>query len=94
MKNDCDIYINDKLVGTIVRSKWSSYSNARGAGGAPEFYPSSLNNKYDRDGGEVGVFTIEGDEPVELHLKFVARHNGGTAFTPNHWCIRPTANCY
>ena len=94
MKNDCDIYINDKLVGTIVRSKWSSYSNDRGGGGAPEFYPSSLNNKYDRDGGEVGVFTIEGDEPVELHLKFVARHNGGTAFTPNHWCIRPTANCY
>lgn len=94
MKNDCDIYVNDKLVGTIARSKWGSYSNDRGGGGAPEFYPASLNNKYDRDGGEVGVFTIEGDEPVELHLKFVSRHNGGTAFTPNHWCIRPTANCY
>lgn len=94
MKNDCSIYVNDKLVGTIVRSKWSSYSHDRGGGGAPEFYPSSLNNKYDRDGGEVGVFTIEGNEPVELRLKFVATHNGGTAFTPEHWCIRPTANCY
>lgn len=94
MKNDCDIYINGKLLGTIVRSKWSSYSHDRGGGGAPEFYPSSLNNKYDRDGGEVGTFTIEGDEPVELHVKFVATHNGGTSFNPEHWCIRPTANCY
>lgn len=94
MKNDCDIYVNNKLVGTVARAKWSSFSHDRGGGGGPEFYPSNLDQKYDMDGSKVGTFTIEGDEPVEIHLKFVAVHNGGSAFTPEHWCIRPTANCY
>ncbi len=93
MKNDCKIYINDKYITEINRASWKNYSHDRSGGGQPENYNLS-NTKYDRDGAQVATFTIEGDEPVELHIRFEAKINGGSGFTPEHWCIRPTANNY
>ena len=93
MKNDCKIYVNDKYITEIKRASWKNYSHDRSGGGQPENYNLS-DTRYDRDGGQVATFTIEGDEPVELHIRFEAKINGGSAFTPEHWCIRPTANNY
>lgn len=64
----------------------------RGGGGYNEIYNTVSN--YDRDGKEIGIVTIEGDEPVELNVKIEFTQGETSNLSPFHWCFRPTENCY
>ena len=55
---------------------------------------------YDTDGGplinEVTIPDVNGDGsavPIVIRIE-AANWNAQTSFTLNHWCLRPTANCY
>lgn len=102
-----DVSFNDAYVGTITYSQLTTttFHYDRGGQGYPEGYSTSLatNSKksnYDRDGGKVGDVTITGTEaiPVKITLKFNTGKSGTTScYGPvifNHWCLKPTINCY
>ncbi len=94
MKSKLDISINGELLRSLAVSEISSYSRDRFGGGGPEFYNMS-DTKYDRDGGQIGIFTITGEQAVPVRLTFRAYdHDGSTTSYMHHWCIRPTINCY
>ncbi len=95
-----EISFNGKFIRTISTSELTAttYHYDRGGQGYPEGYDinkatDSKKGNYDRDGGRVGVVTIDGTEPVEIEIKF---HGVGVKKQSifHHWCLRPTANCY
>lgn len=94
LKSELDISFNGEMVRTITALQYSGFSRDRGAGGYPEFFPSSLSSTYDRDGGQVAVITVTGTEPVPVNIKIRAYRHTNTVTAPIHWAIRPTANNY
>lgn len=101
------VSFNDVYVGAITYSQLTTttFHYDRGGQGYPEGYSTSLatNSKktnYDRDGGKVGVVKITGTEavPVKISFTFKTGFAGSTScYGPlifNHWCLKPTTNCY
>lgn len=90
-----DVSFNDELVRTLSVLDYQGYSRDRSGGGGPEFYPSNLDNKYDRDGGLVDTIRVTGTElvPIKLTLRGYD-HTTSTTLAPMHWTIRPTTNNY
>jgi uncharacterized surface protein with fasciclin (FAS1) repeats len=101
------VSFNDVYVGAVTYSQLTTttFHYDRGGQGYPEGYSTTLatnskKNNYDRDGGKVGVVKITGTEavPVKISLSFKTGYAGTTAcYGPmifNHWCLRPTTNCY
>ncbi len=99
--HDTEISFNGKVIRTVTVTEHTSttYHYDRGGQGYPEGYDpkngsSSKSDKYDRDGGKIGVVTIEGTEavPVEITIHGINVTNNRTIL--HHWCLRPTKNCY
>ena len=99
--HDITIHFNGELVRTITTTEFTSttFHYDRGGQGYPENYDTNKatdkkKGNYDRDGGKVGVVTIEGDEPVEVTISFSGETTNGRAINLHHWCLKPTKNCY
>jgi hypothetical protein len=96
-----EISFNGEYVGTVTAADLATttYHYDRGGQGYPEGYDvskatDSKKSNYDRDGGKIGVVTINGDDalPISITFRGTAVKNGTTCF--HHWCLRPTSNCY
>lgn len=99
MGHDVEVSFNGEYVGTVTASQLTKtdFHYDRGGQGYPEGYDvnKATNKKktnYDRDGGKVGVITIEGTEPVNVVIKFHGINASKCCF--HHWCLKPTKNCY
>ena len=97
-----DFYINGKYQGgRQTPTEWTNLGQGSqhrldtDAGEYPEGYSSSIHNRYDRDGRQLGdIVVIEGDEPVEIRLRMVITELGTGWLSLYHWCFKPTVNCY
>lgn len=99
-----DIYFNDELVAEDFDPNAAHYD--RYGVGYPEGYVwrdwYSTTNKaanYDRDGVDVAVVTIPGDELQPIKIKMVSYDMTLGSGSRNrmiiyHWCLRPTLNNY
>ena len=99
MGHDVEVSFNGEYVGTVTASQLTKtdFHYDRGGQGYPEGYDvnkatDKKKTNYDRDGGKVGVITIEGTEPVNVVIKFHGIHASKCCF--HHWCLKPTKNCY
>lgn len=99
MGHDVEVSFNGEYVGTVTASQLtkSDFHYDRGGQGYPEGYDvnkatDKKKTNYDRDGGKVGVITIEGTEPVNVVIKFHGINASKCCF--HHWCLKPTKNCY
>ncbi len=99
MGHDVQVSFNGEYVGTVTASQLTKtdFHYDRGGQGYPEGYDvkkatHKKKNNYDRDGGKVGVITIEGTEPVNVVIKFHGVNASKCCF--HHWCLKPTKNCY
>lgn len=99
MGHDVEISFNGEYVGTVTASQLTKtdFHYDRGGQGYPEGYDvnkatDKKKTNYDRDGGKVGVITIEGTQPVNVVLKFHGINASKCCF--HHWCLKPTKNCY
>ena len=99
MGHDVEISFNGEYVGTVTASQLTKtdFHYDRGGQGYPEGYDvnkatDKKKTNYDRDGGKVGVITIEGTEPVNVVIKFHGINASKCCF--HHWCLKPTKNCY
>jgi len=99
MGHDVEISFNGEYVGTVTASQLTKtdFHYDRGGQGYPEGYDvnkatDKKKTSYDRDGGKVGVITIEGTQPVNVVLKFHGINASKCCF--HHWCLKPTKNCY
>ena len=99
MGQDVEISFNGEYVGTVTASQLTKtdFHYDRGGQGYPEGYDvnkatDKKKTSYDRDGGKVGVITIEGTQPVNVVLKFHGINASKCCF--HHWCLKPTKNCY
>ncbi|MCC8174348.1 MAG: hypothetical protein LIO65_08290 [Odoribacter sp.] len=102
------IYFNGELVATNVDPGSCHYD--RSGTGYPEGYVpaewTSYDSKaanYDRDGMEIAVVVIEGDElqPIKIKVESTDMTSLGTSVSASvgyinlyHWCLRPTSNNY
>ena len=96
MKAAMDVYFNGRKIQSITPADVQKYSRDRSGGGYPEGYNLSTTT-YDRDGRELCVMTVEGDEPVPVVFRFYTHEYSSTTqycIAPEHFTIRPTANCY
>src|SRR5690606_13308440 len=95
MGSALDVSFNGELVRSLTRLEYEGYSRDRQAGGYPEFFPPSLSGTYDRDGREVDTIRVTGTEPVPIRIQLhTYKYETGERLAPQHWAIRPTANCY
>ena len=85
-------YLNDMKIRDMTDTEMYDINWDRGGGGYNEIYNTVSN--YDRDGKEIGVVTIEGDQPVELNVRIEFTKGVNRNLSPFHWCFRPTENCY
>lgn len=85
-------YLNDMKIREMTDAELYAISWDRGGGGYSEIYNTVSN--YDRDGAEIGVVTIEGDQPVELNVRIEFTAGVNKNLSIFHWCFRPTENCY
>lgn len=99
MGHDVEVSFNGEYVGTVTASQLTKtdFHYDRGGQGYPEGYDvnkatDKKKENYDRDGGKVGVITIEGTEPVNVVIKFHGINASKCCF--HHWCLKPTKNCY
>ena len=99
MGHDVEVSFNGEYVGTVTASQLTKtdFHYDRGGRGYPEGYDvnkatDKKKTNYDRDGGKVGVITIEGTEPVNVVIKFHGINASKCCF--HHWCLKPTKNCY
>ena len=99
MGHDVEVSFNGEYVGTVTASQLTKtdFHYDRGGQGYPEGYDvnkatDKKKTNYDRDGGKVGVITIEGTEPVNVVIKFHGINASKCCF--HHWCLKPTKNCY
>lgn len=99
MGHDVEVSFNGEYVGTVTASQLTKtdFHYDRGGQGYPEGYDvnkatAKKKTSYDRDGGKVGVITIEGTEPVNVVIKFHGINASKCCF--HHWCLKPTKNCY
>lgn len=99
MGHDVEVSFNGEYVGTVTASQLTktNFHYDRGGQGYPEGYDvnkatDKKKTNYDRDGGKVGVITIEGTEPVNVVIKFHGINASKCCF--HHWCLKPTKNCY
>lgn len=99
MGHDVEVSFNGEYVGTVTASQLTKtdFHYDRGGQGYPEGYDvnkatDKKKRNYDRDGGKVGVITIEGTEPVNVVIKFHGINASKCCF--HHWCLKPTKNCY
>lgn len=99
MEHDVEVSFNGEYVGTVTASQLTKtdFHYDRGGQGYPEGYDvnkatDKKKTNYDRDGGKVGVITIEGTEPVNVVIKFHGINASKCCF--HHWCLKPTKNCY
>lgn len=99
MGHDVEVSFKGEYVGTVTASQLTKtdFHYDRGGQGYPEGYDvnkatDKKKTNYDRDGGKVGVITIEGTEPVNVVIKFHGINASKCCF--HHWCLRPTKNCY
>lgn len=99
MRHDVEVSFNGEYVGTVTASQLTKtdFHYDRGGQGYPEGYDvnkatDKKKTNYDRDGGKVGVITIEGTEPVNVVIKFHGINASKCCF--HHWCLKPTKNCY
>lgn len=99
MGHDVEVSFNGEYVGTVTASQLTKtdFHYDRGGQGYPEGYDvnkatDKKKKNYDRDGGKVGVITIEGTEPVNVVIKFHGINASKCCF--HHWCLKPTKNCY
>lgn len=99
MGHDVEVSFNGEYVGTVTASQLTKtdFHYDRGGQGYPEGYDvnkatDKKKEHYDRDGGKVGVITIEGTEPVNVVIKFHGINASKCCF--HHWCLKPTKNCY
>lgn len=99
MGHDVEVSFNGEYVGTVTASQLAKtdFHYDRGGQGYPEGYDvnkatDKKKTNYDRDGGKVGVITIEGTEPVNVVIKFHGINASKCCF--HHWCLKPTKNCY
>lgn len=99
MGHDVEVSFNGEYVGTVTASQLTKtdFHYDRGGQGYPEGYDVNKathkkKTNYDRDGGKVGVITIEGTEPVNVVIKFHGINASKCCF--HHWCLKPTKNCY
>lgn len=99
MGHDVEVSFNGEYVGTVTASQLTKtdFHYDRGGQGYPEGYDvnkatDKKKTSYDRDGGKVGVITIEGTEPVNVVIKFHGINASKCCF--HHWCLKPTKNCY
>ncbi len=99
MGHDVEVSFNGEYVGTVIASQLTKtdFHYDRGGQGYPEGYDvnkatDKKKTNYDRDGGKVGVITIEGTEPVNVVIKFHGINASKCCF--HHWCLKPTKNCY
>ena len=99
MGHDVEVSFNGEYVGTVTASQLTKtdFHYDRGGQGYPEGYDvnkatGKKKTNYDRDGGKVGVITIEGTEPVNVVIKFHGINASKCCF--HHWCLKPTKNCY
>jgi hypothetical protein len=99
--HNVEISFNGEAIREISTSEFTSttYHYDRGGQGYPEGYDTSKatdskKGNYDRDGGRIGVVTIEGTEavPVQITIHGINVTNNRTIL--HHWCLRPTKNCY
>lgn len=92
MSLDLSVYFNGEFVRKIGKNNLGDYEGDRWGGGAPEFFDLK-NSKYDRDGQELGKVVVPDGEPAEIKLRFYAPKMGNF-IRLEHWCVRPTENCY
>lgn len=99
--HDTEISFNGKVIRTITTSEHTSttYHYDRGGQGYPEGYDTSKatdskKGNYDRDGGRIGVVTIEGTEAVPVEITIHGKNVTNNRTILHHWCLRPTKNCY
>lgn len=86
--------INDVEVNTFSPSQMKGLNHDRGGGGYPEFFPSKLDTRYDRDGTEIGKITIEGDAAQPIRIKFHAFNMQSGDVNLEFWTLRPTEDNY
>ena len=96
---DIAVSFNDVFVRTIAQNELTAttFHYDRGGQGYPEGYDTKLatdskKSNYHRDGGKVGVVSIE-SAPREVLITL----KGSKALSDanfHHWCLKPTANCY
>lgn len=99
--HDTEISFNGKVIRTVTTSEHTSttYHYDRGGQGYPEGYDvnkatDSKKGNYDRDGGRIGVVTIEGTEAVPVEITIHGKNMANNTTILHHWCLRPTKNCY
>lgn len=99
--HDTEISFNGKVIRTVTTSEHTSttYHYDRGGQGYPEGYDTSKatdskKTNYDRDGGRIGVVTIEGPEAVPVEITIHGKNVNNNRTILHHWCLRPTKNCY
>lgn len=92
-KVNATFYVNGMKIREMSSVDMNNHGSwDRGGGGYNEIYNTVSN--YDRDGKEIGIVTIEGDEPVELNVRIEFTQGENSNLSPFHWCFRPTENCY
>jgi hypothetical protein len=103
-----DIYFNGDLAATNIDPNGGHYDRYGGAYYAEGFVPAdwyavdSKAGNYDRDGMDIGIVTVTGDELQPIKIKIVSndmaeiRASGNTKgrLVIYHWCLRPTENNY
>ncbi len=99
--HDVEISFNGEIIRTVTASESTSttYHYDRGGQGYPEGYDvskatDSKKGNYDRDGGRIGVVTIEGTEAVPVEITIHGKNVTNNRTILHHWCLRPTKNCY
>lgn len=99
--HDVEISFNGKVIRTVTTSESTSttYHYDRGGQGYPEGYDPnngshSRSSHYDRDGGRIGVVTIEGTQAVPVEITIYGKNVTNNRTILHHWCLRPTKNCY
>lgn len=99
--HDVEISFNGEVIRTVTTSESTAttYHYDRGGQGYPENYDPnngshSRSGHYDRDGGRIGVITIEGTEAIPVEITIHGKNVTNNRTILHHWCLRPTKNCY
>jgi hypothetical protein len=99
--HDVEVSFNGEFIRTITTTELTSttFHYDRGGQGYPEGYDvnratDKKKGNYDRDGGRVGVVTIEGNETVPVEITIHGKNVTNNRTILHHWCLRPTKNCY
>ena len=94
MHGPLEISLNGEVIRTLANSEVSGYSRDRAAGGYPEGYNKSLNDKYDRDGYQLAVVNIKEMQRLEIRYRAHGWGDFGNRINPQLFTFRPTINCY